>query len=73
MADIAFGQDREWWADAIIDGGYDALCLLTLTALSTAPVPEPVTKAQRELRTDLIGIARLLMDKAHAEGREIHA
>ncbi|MGU9950703.1 hypothetical protein RVU69_17515, partial [Bordetella avium] len=72
-ADIAFGQDREWWADAIIDGGHDALCRIALTALSTTPVPEYVIQTQRELRADLIGIARLLMGKAHAEGREIHA
>lgn len=69
--EYAFGETREWWAEAIIDGGCDALCRMTLTAISTAPVPEPVTKTQRELRADLIGIARLLMDKAFQQGREV--
>ncbi|QDJ52835.1 hypothetical protein [Bordetella hinzii] len=32
----AFGETREWWAEALIDAGHDDLCRLALPALSAA-------------------------------------
>ncbi|WP_249291940.1 hypothetical protein [Achromobacter ruhlandii] len=67
----AFGKDREWWADIVTDGGHDALCLLALPALSSAPAPTAARRAQAELRQALIGSARALLVKAFNEGREV--
>lgn len=69
--DAAFGKDREWWADIVTDGGHDALCLLALPALSSAPAPTAARRAQAELRQALIGSARALLVMAFNEGREV--
>jgi hypothetical protein len=69
---LAYGQDREWWADVITDGGHHALCLLVLPSLSSTPVPTAARRAQDELRQALIGSARALLDKAFSEGRELN-
>lgn len=68
----AFGQDREWWADVITDGGHHALCLLVLPSLSSTAVPAAARRAQDELRRALIGSARALLDKAFSEGRDLN-
>lgn len=66
----AFGQDREWWADVITDGGHDALCLLVLPALASVPAGKELRRVQADLRDALTGSARVLLAKAFSEGRE---
>lgn len=68
---LAFGQDREWWADVITDGGHDALCLVAPPALSSASAPAAARHAQAELRTALVGAARALLIKAFSDGQEL--
>ncbi len=67
----AFGETREWWAEALIDAGHDDLCRLALPALSAAARRDLTAGAATRLRDELVARARFLMDKARAEGREL--
>ncbi|AKQ55150.1 hypothetical protein ACLQ8Z_06170 [Bordetella hinzii] len=67
----AFGETREWWAEALIDAGHDDLCRLALPALSAAAHRDLTAGAAKRLRDELLARARFLMDKARAEGREL--